>query len=259
MARIRTIKPEFFDDEDIARLSFPARLAFAGLWTQADREGRLADRPARLKARLFPYDDVDIDALLGELVDLKFIERYEVDGARFIQVRTFGKHQHVHIKEPASTIPAPCENGASTGRAPVEPVGLLTLDSGLLEGKGKDSSGDEDADFDLFWEAYPRKDAKVDARKAWKTLKPSDAMVTHIVKAVEKQARSPGWRDRNYIPLPASWLRGKRWEDEGAQPRAGPSGVASWRERCRELGHDPACQTVERCKLVQDKAARLSA
>ena len=67
MARIRTIKPEFFDDEDIAAMSFQARLAFIGLWLQADREGRLKDRPMRLKARIFPFDDVDMDGILDHV------------------------------------------------------------------------------------------------------------------------------------------------------------------------------------------------
>lgn len=106
MARIRMIKPEFFDDPDLAALSFPARLFFIGLWTQADREGRLLDDPRRLKARLFPYDDVDTDALAVELHGKDMIRRYQGDDGRaYIWIRSFVKHQRPHPKEPESVIP----------------------------------------------------------------------------------------------------------------------------------------------------------
>jgi hypothetical protein len=115
LARIRTIKPEFFKNEELATLSPFTRLLFVGLWTQADREGRLEYRPRRLKAELFPYDDgLDIEEMLAELVAKGFLVRYEVEEVWYLAVLTFGKHQHCHIKESASTIPAPCKNGAST-------------------------------------------------------------------------------------------------------------------------------------------------
>lgn len=120
MPRARLLKPGFFTDEDIAELPPLARLLFQGLWTVADREGRLEDRPKRLKVELLPYDDCDADDLLAEIAGKGFIVRYEVEGRRFIQVRTFSKHQHPHVREPASSIPAPTEPGASTSPAPVQ-------------------------------------------------------------------------------------------------------------------------------------------
>lgn len=112
MPRIRSIKPAFFLNEELAALPFECRLLFVGLWTQADREGRLEDRPKRLKAELFPYDDkLDLDALLDKLAGTNghpLITRYEgSEGSRFIQINNFTKHQYPHIKEPPSTIPAP--------------------------------------------------------------------------------------------------------------------------------------------------------
>lgn len=106
--RIRTIKPGFFSNERLAELDPFARLLFIGLWTLADREGRLEDRPRRIKAELFPYDDVDADALLADLAEAGFILRYEVAAAgRFIQVATFLRHQRPHSREAASELPAP--------------------------------------------------------------------------------------------------------------------------------------------------------
>ena len=90
-----------------------SRLLFAGLWTLADREGRLEDRPKRIKAELFPYETVDCDALLNELNGRGFIVRYMAGGS-FIQVVSFPKHQSPHMREPASSIPPPNEHQTST-------------------------------------------------------------------------------------------------------------------------------------------------
>lgn len=136
MARIRTIKPGFFLNEDVASLPFHWRLLFVGLWTQADRAGRLEDRPARLKASLFPYDDLDIEAGLSALALAGFITRYERDGRRLLSIPTWAKHQQPHVKEAPSEIPEP-EHGANTVLAPVEPVG--SRKGREQEGNGVDS------------------------------------------------------------------------------------------------------------------------
>lgn len=91
-----------------------ARILFAGLWCHADRAGRLEDRPKKLKAVILPYDDCDLSGLLDQLASNGFINRYERDGADYIQILSFNKHQNPHVKEPDSTIPAPYKNSAST-------------------------------------------------------------------------------------------------------------------------------------------------
>ena len=105
--RARLLKPGFFRNEVLADVPFEGRLLFQGLWCLADREGRLEDRHKRIKADLFPYDDVDVDALLGTLAGCGFIRRYVVDGAGYIQVTNFGRHQNPHPHEPSGDIPAP--------------------------------------------------------------------------------------------------------------------------------------------------------
>lgn len=120
MARARNIKPGFYANEELASCSIHARYIFPGLWMQADRAGRLEDRPLRLKAAIMPYDPVDMDALLNELENAGLIERYETDGCRYIWIKNFEKHQNPHVREPESTIPAPCKHSASTIPAPCE-------------------------------------------------------------------------------------------------------------------------------------------
>ncbi len=107
MARTRNIKPEFFKHEGLAEIEPLGRLLFAGLWLLADREGRLEDRPKRIKTDTLPYDDCDVDNLLQKLAEKGFIIRYEVKGKRFIEIPTFKKHQHIVGTEKPSEIPGP--------------------------------------------------------------------------------------------------------------------------------------------------------
>ena len=112
MARARNIKPGFFKNADLVETSFETRLLFVGLWTLADREGRLQDRPKQIKMELFPADNVDVDNCLNDLSQLGFITRYVADGKRVIQVVNFCKHQTPHGKEADSELPD--ENGVYT-------------------------------------------------------------------------------------------------------------------------------------------------
>lgn len=108
MSRARNIKPGFFKNEDLAECSAWARLCFIGLWTLADREGRLEDRAKRIKAELFAYDSVEVEPLLADLAARGFILRFK-DGAGLgiIQVIEFTKHQSPHFKEAKSVLASP--------------------------------------------------------------------------------------------------------------------------------------------------------
>jgi hypothetical protein len=117
VSRARNIKPGFFKNDKLAECEPLARLLFAALWCEADREGRLEDRPKRIKAECLPYDDADVDALLGQLAEAGFIIRYEVEGAKYIAVVNFAKHQMPHHKEVQSVIPPPPGQPAITRHA----------------------------------------------------------------------------------------------------------------------------------------------
>ncbi|MCK5016423.1 MAG: DUF4373 domain-containing protein [Candidatus Peribacteraceae bacterium] len=73
-----------------------------------------------------------------------------------------------------------------------------------------------ESNFAIFWLAYPKKKAKGDAEKAFKKLNPDDELITTILSSIEKAKKSGDWlKDGGkYIPYPATWLNGKRWEDE---------------------------------------------
>ena len=124
MARSRNIKPGFFKNDELAEIEPLGRILFAGLWCMADREGRLKDRPKRIKAETLPYDDCDIKELLQALANKGFILRYEIDGEGYIQIQNWHKHQRPHVKEVPSEIPPPEGNDKAPeipGLAPEKP------------------------------------------------------------------------------------------------------------------------------------------
>lgn len=128
MARARMLKAKFFTNEVLGKLPPLARLLFAGLWTLADREGRLEDRPERIRAEVLPYDTgVDADDLLDQLERAGFIERYTVDGERYVQVCKWRQHQKPHPHEVPSVIP-PCDMLAN--RKQSRDIGSPTHDIG---------------------------------------------------------------------------------------------------------------------------------
>lgn len=107
MARIRTIKPEFFTSEDIVSLSPLARILYIALWCEADREGRLAWKPRTLKMKYLPAESCDIDLLCTELIDSRLARTYESDGTVYAVLPSFKKHQAINVREAQSSIPAP--------------------------------------------------------------------------------------------------------------------------------------------------------
>jgi hypothetical protein len=125
MARSRNIKPGFFLNEDLVELPFEVRLLFIGLWCLADREGRLENRPKKIKMNLFPGDELDMPGALLGLARYKLITIYSVGSVEYIQVNNFNKHQNPHVKEQASVIPAPCDPGASLVVAGLIPDSLI--------------------------------------------------------------------------------------------------------------------------------------
>jgi hypothetical protein len=164
MARARNIKPGLFRNEILGQSHPDMVLLFIGLWCLADRDGRLEDRPLRIKADLFPYRAPDVNRYLTDLERLGFIHRYEVNGARYMQVVNFRKHQNPHkterpsdIPEPPiksdscrSTVKAPLSNGELTEPARLIPDSLFTdsliPDSGFSDSPIPDSGKKDRAD-----------------------------------------------------------------------------------------------------------------
>jgi hypothetical protein len=230
MARSRNIKPGLFKNEILGVADPLYTLAFQGLWLIADREGRLEDRTLRIKAEIFPYrDGVDMDAMLHWLQQEGFILRYQATEKHFIQILNFGKHQNPHKNETPSEIPEPGESVFVPKKSVLVPseseaLGLIPDSLNLIpDSLSCSPSAIESAEngFATFWKQYPKKVAKPQALKAWKKIKPAGQLLADLMAALEKQKASADWLkdEGQFIPHPASWLNGRRWEDE-APPAA---------------------------------------
>jgi hypothetical protein len=114
MARIRTIKPEFWTDEKIVSLSPLARLLFIGIWNFVDECGRAVYSPIRLKMQILPAESVEIGGILRELVDAKLIVVYSIEDKDYFQVANFTKHQKIDPRYPSKIPPPPKTPPTST-------------------------------------------------------------------------------------------------------------------------------------------------
>ncbi|QNR43475.1 phage replication protein [Pseudomonas syringae] len=228
MARARNIKPALFKNEVLGVADPMLTLLFEGLWLLADKAGRLEDRPLRIKGELFPYrDGLDVDGMLAWLAAEGFIVRYTVSGKRYIQVENFDKHQNPHRNEPESVIPSVSEGCISTdfggtataiiGSAPADSLIPDSLTPDPLNTPTPSASSPTTGDlFPKFWKLYPNKKGKAAAEKVWRKLKVNDDLFNLIAQGLAKQCASLAWTKDGgrFIPHPATWLNGQRWEDE---------------------------------------------
>lgn len=110
MARIRSIKPEFWESSTLGKCARDARLLFLGLISHADDEGRQRGGARLVLGKVFPYDEDlsanDIEGLIGELVGAGLITLYEVDEQRYIEINSWSEHQRIE-KPKRSTFPGP--------------------------------------------------------------------------------------------------------------------------------------------------------
>jgi hypothetical protein len=132
VARIRTVKPEFFESDTLAKVSRDSRLTFIGLFTLADDLGRLRYLPKKLAGELFPLDDdvtyVEIEKWIDELEAIDCVRVYEVKGKTYIHLPEWEKHQRIDHPS-VSRIPEPLANLSRKSREDVAP-GSRNLDLG---------------------------------------------------------------------------------------------------------------------------------
>ena len=219
MARARNIKPAFFQNEDLAELKPIERLAFIAMWTVADFKGCIEYRAKRLKIQLLPYDNCDIELIVNNLEQSRFITTYSVNGQSYIKILNFEKHQNPHPneKKSGSDIPDIDKNDNS----------ISNLQNIMIN---HDQDGSNRADslipitdtlnplptkkhvdsFDDFWKAYPKKVGKDKAITAWSKKKPP---LIEVLEALQWQVISEQWKS-GYIPNPATYINDGRWQDE---------------------------------------------
>lgn len=248
MARARNIKPKFFTNEQVVGVPFVSRLLFIGLWTIADRAGRLEDKPLQIKMQVFPGDSIDVNSCLAELQDAGLLLRYSINGSKYIQVLTFEKHQNPHKDESASEIPAPNLHSASTSVAqdlhetcPAD--SLLLIPDSLIPptpappGRGRKTTT-EDQKFDEAYAAYPKRPgcSKQDALKQWNARIKAGADPEAIIAGVKAYANYVAVSETapNYIKMPATFFGpGKHYETDWTP--VAPQGPAWWKSEIGKI------------------------
>lgn len=139
MARIRTIKPEFWTSESVVECSCTARLLLIGMLNFADDYGNLVNSPKRLKMQIFPADIIDTTPLLDELIKHGLIIPYLVDGEKYLNIKGFRKHQVIN-KPSKSKIPLPSFDTDNTAVVDEECLSATVVvdEECLTEGKGRE-------------------------------------------------------------------------------------------------------------------------
>jgi hypothetical protein len=141
VARIRTIKPELWSSERFGECSPLARLLFVAALNFADDAGNLDRSAKQLKAQALPYDAVDADALVAELLACGLFIEYQVLDKFYLHIKNFQEHQK--IDHPSrSRLPA-YDTSASPHRQASEPSEILASPRAVREGKGREGKGRE--------------------------------------------------------------------------------------------------------------------
>ena len=241
----RIIKESICVSEQIDELSPFEEIFFYRLLVNCDDYGCMDAREKVLTAKLFPLRAVrpsDVLKALARLAEVGLIGLYEIDDHPYLKVLKWADHQRVRIskhKYPEPTeeqLAAGCGNSrqvaANCGesRQVAANCGELRPESNPIQSESNPNTNPNpnpnptrvrarrelDGLFDQFWTAYPRKEDKENARKAFAKLEPDGDLLTEILSAIEKQRQSAQWQENGgkFIPYPASWLNGKRWQDE---------------------------------------------
>lgn len=225
MARIRSIKPEFWSSEQVMECLRDTRLLFIGMWNFADDAGRLTYAPKQIKALVFPGDDLTVGQvtdMIEELADRGLIETYEARDRRYIQITGWSKHQKIDKPQPARCPAPPIEDPSrrfaersANGRDGEEGKGEEgKTDSRSVAGATRPGVGDV---FDEFWSTRikregpdPREPARREFAAAVKRGADPPAIISGMRRYAEIHAEKRGTR---YLPRTEKWLREKTWED----------------------------------------------
>jgi hypothetical protein len=252
MARIRSIKPDFFTSETVASLPLSARLTFIGLWTYVDDNGVGLDNELLINAAIWPLEEDPLETLARTREDLAtlsregLVERYRDSRKRYLHVTSWGEHQKVdHPRKPRYPLPVEVtsivplisenepvdQNLATDSRqtrediAPEQGSGIRDQGSGnppKPPGGGKrvgrqSYNHDDDPVFGHFWAVFPKKKGKAAAYAAWQKALTRGADPNVIIKAAEQYRDDPS-RDPGKTKYPQGWLSDERYADEADAP-----------------------------------------
>lgn len=228
MARIRTIKPEFFRDEELQDLeaahprAYPM-LVFAALWGHCDKNGTFEWKPRNLKLDILPFLPFNMDQALEVLEKGGFIKAFVANGKKYGHIPNFKKHQRINGKEAQEAAKHPLvSDGEEAGKQ--QGSNGEAVETTGREGKGMDkfpgASREAPDGFLKFWNTWPtssRKGGRTVCLRKW-LAKGCERNAAAIVAHVESLKASRQWADPEFIPAPLTYLNQSRWDGaEAAQ------------------------------------------
>lgn len=246
MARIRTIKPEFFTDAKILRLTPLARLFYVSLWCEADKQGRLKWDPETLKYRYLPADKAKVADLAEELVNCRLVRLYEIAGQVYADIPGFVKHQVINNRESESSLPAYIDDACVTRESGDSDAACGKEGREGKEGKEGTTPvvprGDEySKEFEDFWKVYPTRgearNPKPPAWRAWKKALERGGKPEEITEAAKRYARTDV-AGTKFCAQAATWLNQDDWKQqlpapETAAAQPGNASDETWKSRMR--------------------------
>ena len=155
MARIRTIKPEFWTDGKVGECSTNARLLFIGALNFADDAGGLDRSAKQLKAQVLPHDDLDCEPLIQELLRVGMMIEYEVGGKKYLHIKNFRKHQRIDKPQDPRI---PLYDGSLTVPEPFQERSKTIQRSKGMEGNGKEGKIRSAVPAPVLHESLPREE-----------------------------------------------------------------------------------------------------
>lgn len=221
--RIRTIKPEFWQNEELFNCSEFTRLLAIALLNLADDEGYFLAHPAVIRGNLFPYL-IDLKKVEHGLLQLQQIDYIRIgqdpQGRNVGCVTKFSIHQKIDrakrsvLKESVKFDEASTNNRRNVDDASTEEwKGMEGKRNGMETGETPSMPNRNDQNFEAFWKAYPKKIGKTEAKEWWDKLQPD---LQTVLKALSWQSVQEDWvKDSGkWIPNPAKYLAKGHYEDE---------------------------------------------
>lgn len=237
MARIRTIKPKFWDDVKIGKLSRDARLLYIGMWNFCDDLGVIIAEPIWLKSKIFPFDQIQLqqfERFCAELQKLGFISLFSYKNEKFYYLPKFSNHQVINrpnyedLNLPKDIIDK--ELNKITEQS-VNDHGLITEQSVPIEDKEKDiyippinppfGDCEFESEFEKFKKLYPgaKRSTKTEFENFKKNTKDWKDVLPLLTKAISNEIAfhesksSKGEFVPQYKNL-STWINNRCWELE---------------------------------------------
>lgn len=228
------------------RLGEFAQALYPMLVANADDFGRQAGDAFTVKMAVFPSSprkEEEFAAVLTAMCRAGLVQLYDTPKGQVLQIVKFDEHQPGLSKRTESKFDEPPVNftGLPGNSKAIE---LNRTELNLTEPKGTALRAGLDG-FESFWAIYPRKKSRAAAEKAWLKVAPDSGLAQRILDAVAAQRKSPEWTKDGgqFVPHAATWLNGRRWEDEVEQaPTLAlvPVPEIDWFDECKAL-HGRTC------------------